>query len=150
MSVVVVGQLSVDLVARTASFTGDLGKAAQGARGSFNDIKKSAKDAGDGVGGSMRDARASLALLGDEVGITIPRHLRSFIVSLPGVGEALNAAFSSVAVIALIGLLVEGAKKLYEFSQAAQKAYEKIREESQKTIEQAERETRELQLAMMS
>ncbi len=65
------------------------------------------KQMADEVGKNSHEATASLALIGEEIGVNIPRQLRSFITAIPGVSEALNAAFSSVAVVALIGLIVE-------------------------------------------
>jgi hypothetical protein len=86
------------------------------------------------------EAKGSLALLGEEIGVTIPRHLRSFIVAMPGVGKALSAAFSSVAVIALGGLIVETGRKIAEFAQKTKeapeelhKAFEVLNSDSRKT-----------------
>src|SRR5438552_3007937 len=42
---------------------------------------------------SMYQARGEAALLGEAFGIHLPRHVRSFIAELPGVGPALSAAF---------------------------------------------------------
>ena len=36
--------------------------------------------------GSAQEAKASLALMGEEIGVHIPRHIRGFIAMLPGVG----------------------------------------------------------------
>jgi hypothetical protein len=63
----------------------------------------------------MREAKGEIALLGEEIGIRLPRHLRSFVAELPGVGEALNAAFSATAVLLLIQLLAEGVTKLTDW-----------------------------------
>lgn len=61
---------------------------------------------------AAREAKAEMALLGEETGVRIPRHLRAFVAELPGVGEALTAAFSATAVLMLIQILVEGVEKL--------------------------------------
>lgn len=74
--------------------------------------------AGEEVKFSMYEARGEVALLGEELGIKVPRHLRSFLVELPGVGEAMTAAFSATAVLFLVQILFEGAKKLTEFIEA--------------------------------
>src|SRR5947209_16142993 len=118
---VLVGSLSVDLVCRLLLEKKNLGKAAQGARGAFDDIKKSARGMGDGISGATHEGRAAIALLGEEVGIRVPRHLRHFILELPGVGTALNAAFSSVAVVALIGLVVQAGEKLHKYWESLSK-----------------------------
>lgn len=65
---------------------------------------------------SMREARGSIALLGEEVGVRLPRHLQTFVAGLPGVGAALESAFSAVAFLLLLNIIVEGAKKLSEFT----------------------------------
>ena len=66
------------------------------------------------VGASAHEAKASLALMSEEVGVHIPRHLRTFITMLPGVGEALEASFKVVAVIALAAVIYEVIKKVIE------------------------------------
>lgn len=67
------------------------------------------------LGAEARESKASLALMGEEIGVHIPRHIRGFISSMPGVGTALSAAFSGIAVVALIGVIVEAIKKVAEF-----------------------------------
>ena len=88
--------------------------------------KGAANDAAHGMArefnNSSGEAKASLALLGEEIGVHIPRHLRSVIVSIPGVGEALNAAFSSVALMALISVIVAVVQKIQEFKAKAEEA----------------------------
>lgn len=64
----VVGTLTVDLVANTASFSGDLSKASKSAE----DFGKSAVGAGQQVDYSMREARGGVALLSEELGVHIP------------------------------------------------------------------------------
>src|SRR5205807_1181391 len=60
---------------------------------------------------SMYQARGEAALLGEEFGIRLPRHVRSFIAELPGVGSALSAAFSATAVLFIIEALVKLTEK---------------------------------------
>ena len=52
---------------------------------------------GPGIGGDRkasellrRESKASLALMGEEMGLHIPRHLRTFITMLPGVRRPLK------------------------------------------------------------
>ena len=52
------------------------------------------------------------------MGLHIPRHLRTFITMLPGVGQALEASFKAVAVIALIAVIYEAIKKVLELRKA--------------------------------
>jgi len=104
----------VDLVARTEAFEKSLDDA-KGAVGRFKSTLHS----------EMKEARGSIALLGEEVGIHLPRHLQTFLASLPGVAPALSAAFSSVAVLALAGIVVETGKKVYEFFEKQEQAAKK-------------------------
>jgi hypothetical protein len=64
---------------------------------------------------SMAEAKGSMALVSEEIGVKIPRHLRGFIAELPGVGKAMEVAFSGFALLMLVQILVEAAKKLTEF-----------------------------------
>ncbi len=77
-----------------------------------------------GASSAAHESKASLALLGEEIGVHIPRHIRGFIASMPGVGQALNAAFTSVAVVAVIGVLYEAVKKTIEFREELEKMRE--------------------------
>jgi hypothetical protein len=76
------------------------------------------------LGAEARESKASLALMGEEIGVHIPRHIRGFISSMPGVGTALSAAFSGIAVVALIGVIVEAIKKVVEFRENLKKLRE--------------------------
>src|SRR5579885_3089161 len=76
------------------------------------------------LGAEARESKASLALMGEEIGVHIPRHIRGFISSMPGVGAALSAAFSGIAVVALIGVIVEAIKKVVEFHENLEKLRE--------------------------
>lgn len=73
------------------------------------------KEAGEAAAFNMHEAKAEIALLGEETEVKIPRHLRSFVAELPGVGAALNAAFTATAIFMLVEILGEAAKKLSEF-----------------------------------
>ncbi|MGA6988641.1 MAG: hypothetical protein WBZ01_21495 [Terriglobales bacterium] len=101
-----VGTLTVNLEANTARFTGDLGKAAKSAE----DFGRAATEAGGQVDYSMREARGTTALLGEELGVHIPRHLQTLIAEIPAVGAAFAEMLpivGVVAAIAIIGKLIE-------------------------------------------
>src|SRR5664279_2249179 len=76
----------------------------------------------------MRESRAAIALLGNEVGVVLPRHLRNFVAQLPGVSAVMSAAFSTVAVGGLGVVAFEAGKKLYDFFKRGAEAAEKLRE----------------------
>jgi len=113
--------LSVDLQTRTATFETGLADAAKSARGSFQDIKASATEMGDGVAEasgrteySMMGARHSVIMLGEEFGVHLPRGISTFIASLGPVGAALEIAFPFIAIILGATLLIEHLSKLHD------------------------------------
>jgi hypothetical protein len=88
----------------------------------FNKAGESAQDAGAEMadagklsGRALREARGEAGLLGEAFGIHLPRHVRSFVAELPGVGTALSAAFSATAVLFIIQALIEATRKLSDF-----------------------------------
>src|ERR1039457_185912 len=70
------------------------------------------------MGFAAQQSKASLAWMGEEIGVHIPRQLRTFITTLPGVGQALDVSFKAVAIIALIAVIYEAVKKVLEFRKA--------------------------------
>jgi hypothetical protein len=97
----VVGTLTVNLEANTASFSGDLSKASKSAE----DFGKSASEAGKQVDYSMMEAKGSLMLFSEEIGVHIPRHLAALIAQIPAVGAAFGAMLPIVGVIAAIAII---------------------------------------------
>jgi hypothetical protein len=97
------GSAYVDFTARTTGVTTGM----QAARA---EVRKASRE----MKADIEEAQASIALLGEEVGVKLPRHLRSFVAQLPGVAQAMSAAFSGAAVIGLGMIAVEQAKKIYE------------------------------------
>lgn len=102
-----------------------------------------AQIAAEEAGFSMREAKGEIALLGEELGVKVPRHLRGFLAELPGVGQALNAAFSATAVLILLQVLVEGAQKLSEFV-AHTFIFTAAQEEATKAITEANKQLEDL------
>jgi hypothetical protein len=74
--------------------------------------------AGEATKVSMYEARGEVRLLGEEFGIRLPRHVGNFVASLPGVGEAMSAAFSATAVLFIAQALVQATEKLSEWVSA--------------------------------
>jgi hypothetical protein len=99
-----VGEIRINLSAGTSQFVKDLEKA----KGNIKEFSSHAK-------GSANEAKGAMALLGEELGISLPRHARNFLAELPGISTAMNAAFSSVAVIAIGVAVIETGKKIAEF-----------------------------------
>ena len=83
----------------------------------------------------INESKGSLAMLGEMLGVHIPRHARGMVASLEMIGPALNAAFNSVAVIAVGMAIFEAGKKAFEFFQKSEEAAKKQREAWQDTIQ---------------
>jgi hypothetical protein len=65
--------------------------------------------------GSIREARGEVALLGEEFGVRLPRHVQTFVAEMPGVGEALESAFAATAVLFVIEAIVKLTEKTTDF-----------------------------------
>ena len=88
----VVATLTVDLVARTASFDGPM-------ENSPNKARKSAKDIQDAFNKmDFSEARGGLMLIDDLIGIHMPRHAAAFVSQIPGITAAFNAMFPVAAI----------------------------------------------------
>ena len=81
----------------------------------FNPAAEVVEEAGQRMQFSMREARGEVRLLGEEFGIRMPRHVSNFIAELPGVGQAMSAAFSATAVLFIAQALVQATDKLSNF-----------------------------------
>lgn len=65
---------------------------------------------------NMYEARGEVRLLGEEIGVRLPRHVGSFVASLPGVGEALQAAFSATAILFIAQALIQVTEKVSDWA----------------------------------
>lgn len=117
-----VGTLTVDLKANTAEFSGDLGKAAQSAE----EFGQRAAAAGDATDFSMRNARGSLMLMGDELGVRLPREIRTMIAEIPGIGLALEAVLPIMGAVFAVALIEKFIAKHREAMQAVKDANESL------------------------
>lgn len=73
----------------------------------------------------MQNSRQSIRLVTEELGIHMPRALQGFVAKLSGVAPVMNAAFNTVAVLALVNILVQAGEKVAEFVQKTQEAASK-------------------------
>ncbi len=133
--------------ARAAQTAQALAAAQDEVRASSINMGTAAAEAGTVTTFSMHEAKAEIALLGEEVGVKVPRHLRGFLAEIPGVGAALTALFSVTAVLMLIQIVVEAGKKLYEFGMKGLEAAEKIAESWSKSTGEIRKHNDELQVA---
>ena len=70
-------------------------------------------------------SRESVRLLSEDLGLGIPRGLQRIIATLPGVSKAMNLAFDSVVVIALLDVVVKVGQKVEEFATKNEEAAKK-------------------------
>src|SRR5579859_5776384 len=101
-----IGTLTINLVTNTASFEGGMDKASQLAKKAARGIQSDL----DGIDTS--EARGGIMVLGEEIGIHLPRHVQAFVAKLPGVGAAMSAAFPVLAVVAIGKAIVDFTEKL--------------------------------------
>ena len=85
------------------------------AKAAFEPAAEAVENATERMTFSMREAKGEARLLGEAIGVHLPRHVSSFLAELPGVGPALSAAFSATAVLFLAQALVEVTKKASAF-----------------------------------
>jgi hypothetical protein len=104
-------------------------------------------------GGALR-ARESAALLGEEVGIKIPRALRGVIAQSALIGPAFEAAFSGLAIAGFIQIITmavtDFAEKVMSISETTKQAVFKIQQEAMHAemsmLESAQSKNRDLQV----
>src|ERR1700677_940631 len=115
-----VGKLTILIEAQTAKFESDLGKVKDQLAG----LKGSAGEADHAF--NFSEARGSLMLVEDAVGVRLPRHLNSLIAQIPGVG----AAFAMILPIAGVLVAIDIIGKLIEKHEALKEAIRKAGEEA--------------------
>jgi hypothetical protein len=74
-----------------------------------------ASTAEEQMAGSMHEARGAAALLGEETGIRLNRHLRGVLASSETLGPILSAAFPIAAAIGFTEVIIHAAEKMSEF-----------------------------------
>src|SRR5271166_4872671 len=123
------GTATVNLKAETASFKAAMREAAATTRQTAQEMRS-----------SMMEARGAITLLGEEVGVHLPRHLRNFVATLPGVAPLMSAAFSSIAVAGLGLVVLETAKKIYEFAKSLTELSKAEKEHHDQAVKNAKEE----------
>src|ERR1035437_9389825 len=106
-----VAGLLISIDGNTVKLRSELDKARASTRAAAADMK-----------GSMQDARGGVMVLGEEIGVHLPRHVQRFIASMPGVAAAMSAAFSLLAVIAIGAALFAAGKKAFEYGEKMKNA----------------------------
>ena len=111
----------VDLQLQTAAF-----------KASINEATSSMRQFSEQTRAEMNKSRESVRLLNEDIGLGLPRGLQSVISKMPGVSTAMNLAFDSVIVFALIDAVVKVTEKVEAFikknEEAAKKSADSWRE----------------------
>jgi hypothetical protein len=110
-----VGALIIKLQAETAQFREDMGKV----KADLNGLKGGASETGSAFDYSMGEAKGSLMLVEESVGVHIPRHLNTLIAQIPGVGQAFALMLPVAGVAAAIMVVVELVEKLNKLKEEA-------------------------------
>ncbi|MGD0497535.1 MAG: hypothetical protein ABSC23_03765 [Bryobacteraceae bacterium] len=121
--------------------------AAESLKGGADGLKKISDDS--------QMARGSLALMGQEIGVHVPRALRGFLAELSGVGPVMSAAFGAFALIGLVEIIDQAVKKVVElvnqFKQIGEQphkiemAFNSLNIETQKVNDELSRENTNLE-----
>lgn len=106
---------SGDAVAKISDGFGAVGKSATTAATQATAASTKFVAAGEEIKGVLGEAKDTSVLLGEAIGVHLPRSVGRFVAELPGIGSALNAAFSSVAVFILIEAIIKAAEKIDDF-----------------------------------
>ena len=67
------------------------------------------------IGSAFHEAQGEAALLGEVTGVVLPRHVRSFLATLPGVSTALSAAFSVTAIAFIAEAVIALGEKIADY-----------------------------------
>jgi hypothetical protein len=110
---VLVGTLAVDITTNQATFTLDKAKS------ELDDFGRKGKEAGEKVEYSMREARESIMLTGEALGVHLPAGITRVIASIGPLGAALEAAMPAAAIIAGVALIIEHYNKMAEAQRKA-------------------------------
>jgi hypothetical protein len=102
-----VASLSVNLRANTSQVTTELEKMKTSARAAMRETQK-----------EIQESNHSLGLFGEAFGVTVPRHIRTFVSELPGVSKAMSAAFDAIAIFVVIKVIAEAAEKVKQLKEA--------------------------------
>lgn len=97
-------------------------------------FKAQSAGAGDAMNYSIREARGSVMLLGEEVGVKMNRHLAGLLARSEILGPALASAFSLVAAIAFVDVLKRAYESIINVTNAIGGYTEAMKKQDQATI----------------
>jgi hypothetical protein len=80
----------------------------------LSNLKDGSASTGSAMDYSFTEARGSMMLLGEEIGVRVPRHLQTLIASIGPIGSAFAAILPVVGVVAAIAVLEKVKDKIQE------------------------------------
>jgi hypothetical protein len=119
MGVRMVGEVGIGIYANSA-------KAVTG----FEETRKASRATAKQIKADMLEARGGIMVLGEEIGVHLPRHVQAFVAKLPGVADLMSKAFAPVAFFAIGAAIFEAGKKVYEYGEKMKEAAKKQAEAS--------------------
>ncbi len=131
-----VGSAHIEFSARTAKVISGMEEAKVATRKAALQMKS-----------DIHEAQGSIAVLGEEIGVHLPRHVQRFVAAIPGIAPALSAAFSAVAIISIGKAIFEVGDKIYDTFQKAKEAQAKAAEASSAFQQQQHLSNMELAVA---
>ncbi|MGB8112228.1 MAG: hypothetical protein WCF22_00565, partial [Candidatus Sulfotelmatobacter sp.] len=114
---------------------------------SLNSAGKQGEQAFNRVGKSARGATEQVRFLGEETGVRLPRAMAALVADLPGVGAALNAAFTITAIIYAVREINDLTNKLADWVYGVKDA-SKFNEEWNQSIGAASKEAKDASRAL--
>lgn len=100
-------QASKAVAIRSSQMAEDFAKSMDGVASGANDFGRSMTVIEKKAEYSMLQARESVRGLGEQIGVQLPKMVSNFIAEVPQIGSMMSAAFSAIAVVSLIQVLME-------------------------------------------
>ena len=101
----------------------------------YEAARKASRESAKQMKEDMHEARGSIMVLGEEIGVHLPRHVQAFVATMPGVATAMSSAFAPLAVIAIGMAIFEAGKKAFEYGEKMKEAAKKQEEASRELID---------------
>jgi hypothetical protein len=74
------------------------------------------------TGSTSREAAAEIGLLGELIGVRLPRHVRTFLGEIDLIAPALSAAFGATAILFVVEAITKVIEKITEWAESGEKA----------------------------
>src|SRR6266481_183876 len=117
-----------EIVVKIGSDIGDLKTGLAQASTHIDNLTKEVENFSKETEKNFGEAKGSIALLGDLIGVHLPRHVRSFIAELPGVAPAMELAFTGLAISVFAQKIFETIEHFKKLKEAAEKAHDGIQD----------------------